>query len=433
MSMQYHGLTLGRTQFLHNMKLALPRHIPFGFIAEQFGTPIYVYDLDEIQSRIERLKKAFSSIPFDLFYSIKANPNLSILNIVRGAGIGVDACSAGDLWIAEKCGFNADQITFTGVALENELLSMLHSKGIRTNLDSVSELKRWCSLSPARPVGLRVAPDVKAGFSEHCRGGVWGEKLGIGLELAPILIEEAKKNGVVVRGLHMHIGSGMLEPAPILKAVDRLLPIFEQFRQLEYLNIGGGLGTSYHDDEDEIPLEKFALTLCDKIKQFIHNNNRPLRLQAEPGEFISTPAGYLLSKVIVKKVWTRNGERRECLILDASVNHYPAGVLYNSMNRIFLLHDPDAPATHKYDIFGNTNQSGDRFGGTRYLPEVKEGDILVLGSCGAYAASRASTFNEHPLAAEVVISQGRVALATKRQTYEELFGRLIPELVWIKS
>ncbi len=415
------------------MKIALPNHIPFDQIVKQFGTPVYVYDLDEIRSRVERLKKAFSFTLFDLFYSIKANPHLSILNVIRDAGIGVDACSAGDLWLAEKSGFCPEQITFTGVGLSNELMSRLHQKSIRTNLDSASELKRWCALSPSRPVGLRVAPDIKAGFSEHCQGGRWGEKLGIGLEEIPILIKKAKKYGVVIRGLHMHIGSGMLNSAPILKAVDRLLPLFEQFSQLEYLNIGGGLGTSYHDDEDEMPVEQLAQTLCSKLKQFIKFHNRPLRLQAEPGEFISAPAGYILSKVMVKKIWNRNGERREVLILDASMNHYPAGVLYNSMNRIYLLSTPNAPATHKYDIFGNTNQSGDRFGGARYLPEVKEGDILVLGSCGAYAASRASTFNEHLLAPEIVVSKGQVALASRGQTFEELFGRMTSKLVWPKQ
>ena len=412
------------------MKISFPSHIPFEFIVKRFGTPVYVYDLDEIKNRIDRLKKALPSSTFDLFYSIKANPILAILKIVRESGIGVDACSTGDLWLAEKTGFTSSQITFTGVALNNQLISKLHKKNIRTNLDSVSELKKWCALSPPQPVGLRVAPDVKAGFSEHCRGGLWGGKLGIALDDVPSLIRQARKYNVIIHGLHMHIGSGILDIAPFIDAIERLLPIFKQFNQLEYLNIGGGLGTSYHDEEDEIPIEYLGQTLSNKIEQFLKHRETPLRLQAEPGEFITAPAGYILTRVMVKKIWKRNNEIKQILILDASMNHYPGGTLYNSTNRIYLLRDPDAQPTHEYDIFGNTNQSGDRFGRTRYLPEIKEGDILIIGSCGAYASSRSSTFNEHLLAPEVVVSKGKIALATRGQTYEELFNRMKATLVW---
>lgn len=422
--MQHHDVTLGFPRvFL--MNVPLPAHIPFVEIAERFGTPAYVIDLDTIKERLARLKISFPPDETDIFYSIKANPNKEILKTVLDAGFGVDACSAGDLWLAESCGFDPSQITFTGVAMPEDLMARLHCLGVRTNLDSASELYRWCSLSPPRPVGLRVAPEVEAGFSEHCQGGLWGGKMGVALSEVPDLIKYAAQKNVAVQGLHFHIGSGMLSGSPIVMAVERILSFFENFTQLDYLNIGGGLGTSYHDDEDEIPIESLAKELREKIDLCAKSRNRPIRLQMEPGEFVAAPAGYLLARVTVKKAWQREGDRREALMLDASMNHFPGGVLYGSMNRMFLAHAPDASATNRYDVYGNTNQSGDRFGGERFLPEVNENDLLILGSCGAYAASRASTFNEHPLAPEVVYSQGKLKLATRRQTFEELFSRFV--------
>lgn len=407
------------------MTVPFASHLPFQRIAERFGTPVYVIDLDLVRERLRRLQAAFPASECDLFYSVKANPNPVILRAVHEAGLGVDACSAGDLWLADQCGFSPERITFTGVALPDELLGRLHGLGVQTNLDSASELRRWAALSPSRPIGLRVAPGVNAGFSEHCRGGLWGGKLGVAVDDVPVLVTSAADRGVVVRGLHMHLGSGMLTCDPVLKAVDRLLPLFEELIQLEYLNVGGGFGTSYHDDEVEIPLDYLAIELRERVRHAAEVRGRPIRIQAEPGEFVAAPAGYLLAQVTVKKIWQRGDECHEALILDASMNHYPAGVLYGSMNRVYLVHAPDAPAIHAYDIYGNTNQSGDRFGGPRQLPEVAEGDLLVFGSCGAYAASRAATFNEHPLAAEVVVSNGSMSLATRRQTFEELFGRAL--------
>lgn len=405
------------------MLVEFPKHIPFEQIAKEIGTPTFVFDIDHIQRRLSRVKKAFPETECDVFYSIKANSNHHIIKLASAAHFGIDICSEGDLWVAEHCGVQADQMTCTGVALTNDFMKMLGDRGIRTNLDSFSELKRWVRVTESSPVGIRIAPDVRAGFSEHCQGGNWGGKLGFSIAEARTLLCGEDACGKLIRGIHMHIGSGILDTAPHLKAVKRLLPLFSEFDQLEYFNIGGGFGTSYHDDEDEIPIEILADEVIKAVQHCAENRGKPIRLELEPGEFIAAPAGYLLARVLVKKEWVHPDKRKEALILDASMNHFPAGVLYGSMNRMYLARAPEGHRCMQYDVYGNTNQSGDRFGGPRELPVTNEGDLIVLGSCGAYASCRGSNFNEHPLAPEVIMRNGEFSLSVRRQTYSELFGR----------
>lgn len=413
------------------MDFPLPTHIPFKTIAERFGTPVYVFDLDTVAKRIQRLQQAFPAHSCDLFYSIKANPNREIMRLVLEAGIGVDICSSGDLSWALHCGFAPERISFTGVALTDDLIKTLQKSGVHTNLDSASECSRWFSKKGSCPVGLRVAPGVKAGFSEHCQGGNWGGKLGIAPDEATELLKD-EKTGQYIQTLHMHIGSGILETQFHLDAVDILLGFFLQFPQLETLNIGGGFGTSYHDDEQELPLETLTAGVLERLHHTAERRGKPIRLQAEPGEFIVAPAGYLLSRVRVKKTWQRENEKKEALLLDASMNQYPAGVLYNSMNRLYNF-DRNGTSLVQYDIYGNTNQSGDRFGPARMLPETEEGDLLILGSAGAYSACRQSCFNEIPMAPEIVCRGEEIALSTSRQEEMDIFSRVIEHPLWRKG
>lgn len=405
------------------MHFEFPSHIPFERIAEEIGTPAFIIDLDHVKRRLNRIKVAFPETECEVFYSIKANPNHDIIKLATAANLGVDICSEGDLWLAEHCGVPTDQITCTGVALSNEFMKILSGKGIITNLDSFSELKRWKRITGISPVGIRIAPEVCAGFSEHCQGGNWGGKFGFSIEDAYALLKEGGAYGELIRGIHMHIGSGVLDTVPHLEAARRLLPLFAEFDQLEYFNMGGGYGTSYHDDENEIPLEMLAKEAITIVQECAKKRGKPIRLQVEPGEFIAAPAGYLLARVIVKKEWVRQNERKQVLILDASMNHFPAGVLYGSMNRMYLVRDPEGNHDIIYDVYGNTNQSGDKFGGPRKLPITNEGELIVLGSCGAYASCRGSNFNEHLLAPEVIIHEGKFSLSVRRQTYKELYGR----------
>lgn len=405
------------------MRVEYPAHIPFNRIAEEIGTPAFIIDMDHVQRRLSRIKTAFPEAECDIFYSIKANPNHDIIKLAVAANLGVDICSTGDLWLAEHCGVPAGQITCTGVALTDDFIKILVEKGIQTNLDSFSELKRWKNITAVSPVGIRIAPEVCAGFSEHCQGGNWGGKFGFSIDEAYALLKKGDAYGALIRGIHMHIGSGILDAVSHLEAARRLLPLFAEFDQLEYYNMGGGYGTSYHDDEDEIPLEILAKEVITIVRECAEKRGKKIRLQIEPGEFIAAPAGYLLARVLVKKEWVRQNERKEALILDASMNHFPAGVLYGSMNRMYLVSDPDGARSVTYDVYGNTNQSGDRFGGPRELPKTNEGDLVVFGSCGAYASCRGCNFNEHLFAPEVIIHNGKFSLSVRRQTYQELFGR----------
>ena len=264
------------------MRVEFPKHIPFEQIAKEIGTPTFIFDIDHLKKRLDRVKKAFPEAECDVFYSIKANSNHHIIKAALEKKFGIDICSEGDLWVAEHCGVQAHQMTCTGVALTDDFMKMLGDRSIRTNLDSFSELKRWMLITESSPVGIRIAPDVSAGFSEHCQGGHWGGKFGFSIAEARGLLYGEDANRRIIRGIHMHIGSGILDTAPYLKAMNRLLPLFAEFNQLEYLNIGGGFGTSYHDDESEIPLEILAGKVIGALRHCAEDRGKPIRLQIEP-------------------------------------------------------------------------------------------------------------------------------------------------------
>lgn len=406
------------------MQVPAPVHLPFGEIAKKFGTPAFVYDLDCFRARVRKLKELFPAGDCRLFYSIKANPNQDMLRIVREEGLGLDACSPGDLWLAEHCGFGPSDLTYTGVAQKDETLAHLHRLGIRTNLDSISELMRWAAIKPSKPVGLRVAPEVSAGFSPHCHGGDWGGKCGVAIDEVAELLKGGSEEAHRVRGLHMHIGSGVLTPEGYPQAVANILPLFREHVQLEYYNLGGGFGTSYHDGEDDLPMVPLVTDLLAMIRECADKRGKPIEVHVEPGEFLSAPAGFLLSTVVVKKIWRRGDAKNEVLILDASMNHFPGCMLYGTKNRIYLGSNVLAEPTDIYDVYGCTNQSGDRFAVGKMLPEINEGDHLVLGSCGAYASARSSNFNEHPFAPEVGwTKESGPFLSTRGQRLEEIFVR----------
>lgn len=392
-------------------------------LAARFGTPLYVLDLEVVSEQVDRIRLAFPEHKADLYYSIKANPNPHLLKHLSSKGVGFDACSAGDLYLAGKLNLPEDRITFTGVGLPEELTARLHGNNILTNLDSVSELKRWLSLEPARPVGMRIAPEIQAGFSEHCRGGEWGGKMGISREELPSCMHMARQQGTRIHGLHMHIGSGMEDYAPVLQAASSLLSYFQEYPELEYINIGGGLAPSDHDEE-EFPLMDFSRELLALIDYYASKRGSPIRLKLEPGEFLVCRAGWIISRVMVIKNWHRDGKDKRSVILDASMNHFPGGTLYGTTSPVVYCRNPGAAPELLYTLYGNTNQSGDRFGDERLLPRLDEGDLLAIGMTGAYSSSRAANFNEHLFAPEVVCHKGRCTLSVRGQDYEHLFARM---------
>ncbi|MEO6486586.1 MAG: diaminopimelate decarboxylase [Thermoanaerobaculia bacterium] len=269
-------------------------------VASRFGTPVYVYDAASIARQIENLRRAFASIPFQPFYAMKANGNLSILRLVRSHGFGCDAVSPGEIYLARKAGFTAQEIWFTCSNVSDQDLRDIGDPGIVINVNSMSEIDRCLALGLTNPFALRVNPDVGAGHHRDTVTGGSGVKFGIDvaeIDSARMLIEDA--DGTVA-GLHAHIGSGVDDIAPLLEAARRLIDLSGAFGDLKWINFGGGMAVPYRPHEREFPIDEYGRELGAIAGDTLRA--RGLAAILEPGRYIAAPSGLLLARVTTKRV-----------------------------------------------------------------------------------------------------------------------------------
>lgn len=375
-------------------------------LADTYGTPIYILDGEIVEEQAALLRRVFSAPPFRLLYSVKANPNLYILSFLHKRGFGLDACSYGDIQLGFMAGFTPSEISYTGVGLGHEEIACLANSGVWLNVDSISELERWVRLVPGRPVGLRLIPEVEAGFHPHCHAGIWGGKLGIPREQLREAIRIAARAGSPLRTLHAHIGSSILEPGPFLVSLEFLLEAAAEMSTVDRINLGGGLGVPFHPDDRPFPIEELRDGILVRLRDFERHCGRLLSVELEPGEFLVSEAGSLLVQVKVVKEYVREDRVVRIIIVDGSMNLYPAATIYGSYLHIYVNGCPFVDGGVPTDVYGNTNQAGDCLALRRLLPPLQEGDLLLIRNAGAYAYSRSTHFNERPRPAEVWVEDG---------------------------
>lgn len=390
-------------------------------LVEKWGSPQYVIDGDALRAQVVAVQRELASPSLHLYYSIKANPSLGVLRSCLAHGLGLDACSLGDVELALVAGALPDQVSFTGVGLTSAEIASLAARDIHMNLDSAVEVERFTKVAPGRPVGLRVIPDIQAGFHPHCRSGSWGGKFGVAVEDVTVLHESLNRAGCILTTLHTHLGSSIESPFPFLKALDVLLKTAVELPTVSRINLGGGLAARYHPDDQPFPLGELRQGLLARADAFRQSTGRPIAIALEPGELWVSEAGYLLCKVTVTKDWSRPGETVHVAITDGGMNLLPAHALYGTYFHIYVDRKADTgTAGTKYDIYGCTNQTGDRLASGRTLPALDADDILVIRNAGAYAYCRSTQFNERPRPAEVWVESGRAALSRVPETVESL-------------
>jgi diaminopimelate decarboxylase len=390
-------------------------------IAARYGTPLYVLDGDSLMRQIAALQQQLAAPNILLSYSIKANASLQILVRCLEAGLGLDACSPGDVLLALAAGARPEDVSYTGVGLSESQIGELAAAGVHLNLDSQVEVRRFAAAARGKRVGLRIAPDIEAGFHPHCRSGPWGGKFG----LDPIEVADA---GRVLRAascalttLHTHLGSSIPRPEPFLAALDFLLGLASDLPEVDRINLGGGLAARYHPNDPPFALSELRKGIDERLARFAERHGRQLTAELEPGEMFVSECGYLLCAVSVVKHWQRAGQELRVAITDGSMNLLPAHSLYGTYNEVYvdgkpLLHHELFP----YDLFGCTNQTGDRLAVGRSLPELAEGDLLVLRNAGAYGYCRSTRFNERPRPGELWIEDGRTWLVRQPESLEHL-------------
>jgi len=393
--------------------------VSFPEIVARWGTPTYVYSAGAIRDRYEELTAALGDYPHLIAYSVKANGNLEVLRTLARLGAGADIVSGGELHRARLAGIPADRIVFSGVGKTvNELAAALAAGIHGFNVESEGELLELSRLAATvgavAPIALRVNPDVETPTPHHyTRTGHAATKFGIPIKDSPRLYDlAARLPGIRVRGVDMHIGSQILAVEPYRRSVEQVVDLVGQLRRnghtLEYLDVGGGLGISYSGGEG-ISATAFA----DAILPLLRGSD--LRLVVEPGRYIVGEAGVLVARVL----YLKEGGGKRFVITDAGMNDLLRPSHYSGFHAVESVESAGRDAV-RADVVGPICETGDFLALDREIERVEPGELLALRTTGAYGFSMASTYNQRPRAAEVIVSGEEARLARRRETLEDL-------------
>jgi diaminopimelate decarboxylase len=400
--------------------------VPLADIAENFGTPCFVYSRATLERHYNVYKAALADLPSLICFAVKANSNLAVLNVLARLGSGFDIVSGGELDRVLAAGGDPGKIIFSGLGkTEAEIKQALKAKIHCFNVESHAELLRISQVASAlgtqAPVSLRVNPDVDAGTHPYISTGLKENKFGISTNTAlEVYREAATLPGIEVIGIDCHIGSQLTSTAPFLDAIDKLLAMVEQLADegivLKHFDMGGGLGVTYNQEHPPAPAELIAA-----VKGRFEN--RSLTLMLEPGRSISANAGVFLTKV----EYIKATDHKNFAIVDGAMNDLIRPALYSAWQEIVEVNKSTEP-TLVYDVVGPVCESADFLGKDRPL-NVAAGDLLAVRSAGAYGFVMSSNYNTRPRAAEVMVDGTTTHLVRRRETVAELLAleSLLPE------
>ncbi len=402
--------------------------LPLNELAERFDTPLYVYDLQEVDRRCQAFHTAFRDVDFLLAYSVKANGNLAVLRRLASLGSGADIVSGGELHRCLAAGMPAERIYFAGVGKRrDEMVAGLEAGIGAFHVESAGELSLLGEVARASgataPVGIRVNPDILSPtFHEYTRTGHAASKFGVPMDEARDLFRWAWKHpSLDLRGAVVHIGSQILDPAPYLNAQRSILQIVRDLKsegiELEYADLGGGFGVGYQGDPGLDPGEVAALLLPELAPT-------GLRLLLEPGRSIVGEAGILLVRVLYVK---RSGGK-VFVVTDGGMTELLRPSHYGGFHRVEPVEEASDRPTEEVDVVGPVCESGDFLARERALPLPEPGEVLAVRTAGAYGFTMASNYNSRCRPAEVVVDGTRVHLARRRESLDDLIqGESIPD------
>ena len=405
-------------QYKNNQLMA--ENLPVKQLAEQFGTPLYVYSRATLERHWHAFNNAFGEHPHLVCFAVKSNPNIAILNIMAKLGSGFDIVSQGELERVLAAGGNAGKVVFSGVAKSRQEIARALEVNIRCfNVESEAELLRINQIAgemgKIAPISLRVNPDVDAHTHPYISTGLKENKFGVSVEQAREVYKlAATLSNIKIVGMDCHIGSQLTELQPFLDAVDRLIVLMEQLKQdgihLKHLDLGGGLGVTYTDETPPHPTE-YAKALWEKLSAFSE-----LEIIVEPGRAITANAGILVTKV----EYLKSNESRNFAIVDAGMNDMIRPALYQAYMNILEIDRTLAREEKIYDVVGPICETSDFLGKQRKLA-IAEGDYLAQRSAGAYGASMSSNYNSRPRTVEVMVDGDKAYLIRRREALNELW------------
>ncbi|REL31363.1 diaminopimelate decarboxylase [Thalassotalea euphylliae] len=388
-------------------------------LAKQYQTPLYVYSRATIERHWHAFDQAAGELPHLVCYAVKANSNLAVLNVMARLGSGFDIVSKGELARVIAAGGDPAKVVFSGVGKTSDEIAYALSHGIYCfNIESAAELERINHVAgkagKKAPVSFRVNPDVDAGTHPYISTGLKENKFGISIEEAPALYQHAATlANVDIKGVDCHIGSQLTEVQPFLDALDRVLVLVdtlaEQGIKLSHIDVGGGLGVCYNDEQPPHPNE-YAKAIAEKIA------GRNITLIYEPGRAIMANAGILVTEV----EFLKTNQDKHFAIVDAAMNDLLRPSLYQAWQNIIPVEQRQDEPNINYDIVGPICETGDFLGKDRELA-IKAGDLLAVRSAGAYGFTMSSNYNSRPRVAEVMVDGDTSTLVRERETIEQLW------------
>jgi diaminopimelate decarboxylase len=393
--------------------------VPLVDLAHRAGTPCYVYSSQVILNNFRAYTEAFSDLPHTVCYAVKANSSLAVLSLLEKAGAGFDIVSGGELYRVLAAGGDPAKVVFSGVGKTAAEVEFALAKGIHSfNCESETELALIDAMAARLGVtagfSIRVNPDVDAVTHPYISTGLSQHKFGIAIAAAAQVYEQSRRfRNLAAEGVSCHIGSQILDPTPILEAVDKVLALASALRAqghpIRHIDLGGGLGVAYHAGEEAPKIREFVACLRSRVKA------SGLSVMVEPGRSIVGPAGVLLTRVLYRK---KNGEK-EFMVVDAAMNDLIRPSLYKAHHEILPLRRNGLPPV-KADVVGPVCETGDFLARDREMANAMPGDYLAVCTAGAYGFVQSSNYNSRPRAPEVMVEGASWRVVRERETYADL-------------
>jgi len=405
--------------FLYRDNTLYCEQVPLAEVVRRTGTPAYVYSKNAIAERFRAYDQAFGAQPHRICYAVKANSNIAVLRLLAEAGAGFDIVSGGELFRVLRAGGDPQAVVFSGVGKTAEEIECALDAGIHSfNCESDTELALIDALAARHGrkahVALRVNPDVDAATHPYISTGLREHKFGIAMSAAEALYERALGlTSLVPDGLSCHIGSQILDPAPMLESLDKMLDLVGRLRArgipLGTLDLGGGLGVPYKAGEKSPPVAAFIESVCRRV------SGRELTIMLEPGRSVVGEAGVLVTRVLYRKT----AGAKEFVIVDAAMNDLIRPALYQSHHEIIPLRKCDRGQI-RADVVGPVCESGDFLARGREMVNAMPGDLLAICTAGAYGFVQSSNYNSRPRACEVLVDGAEWRVVRRRETHEDL-------------
>jgi len=392
-------------------------------IANEFGTPVYVYHAEKIKEQYEKLLSAFSNVDTRFFYACKALTNINILKYISTIGCGIDCSSINEVKLALHTGVSPEKILYTSNGISFEEIEEAVNNGVHVNIDSLSNLEKFGKkFGTSYPVGVRIRPNILAGGNLKISTGHEKSKFGVPVDLLDEILKVIDKYDIKVKALHIHTGSDIKDADVFVHGIKVLAEIIPRFRHLSVIDLGGGFKVPYEPDDEETDVGLIAKKLKKYLDEHLFKQGKKYQLWFEPGKYLVSECGYLITKVNVVK----DNNHQVFVGVNSGLNHLIRPMMYDAYHHIVNISHPDGEEK-VYTVTGYICET-DTFASDRLLHEVREADYLVFYNAGAYGFEMSSNYNSRYKPAEVLVKDGKAHLIRKPDVIDDLLRNQVKVL-----